>query len=305
MLGIAKIADAGPVNAALIAAGLFVFGLALQLKIPAASLLSLLAYVFSTAVVCFVVLRRGESAIVQVVLLALLVLFAVSLALKTGLQLPISAFVFWLAGVVVAVVLRRTVDLSIATLAAMVCGIVAFVGVSMFAPNLSEQWQLVVSSSLENMPAQDRARFTEEQLNKMIEGFSSMLPAALSLSVMLVALCSVYIARWWQASIANPGGFQKEFHQLRYGRVIAIAGLVLIGIAVSVGGPNGIALAALIIFAFFIQGLSVVHSLVKQRGMNQGWLIGIYLLLLIPHTVLLLGALGLSDNLYSLRKSPE
>ncbi len=305
MLGIAKLADAGPFSAAFIAAGLFVFGLALQLTIPAAALFSLLAYVLSTAVVCFVVLRRGESAIAQVVLLALLVLFAVSLALKTGLQLPMSAFVFWLAGVVVAVVLRRTVDLSIATLAAMACGVIAIVGVSMFAPNLSEQWQLVVSNSLENMPAQDRARFTDEQFNKIIEGFGSMLPAALSLSVMLVALSSVYIARWWQASIVNPGGFQKEFHQLRYGKTIAIAGLLLIGLAMSVGGAIGVALAALIIFAFFIQGLSVAHALVKQRGMSQGWLIGIYLLLLIPHTVLLLGALGLSDNLYSLRKSPE
>ena len=33
----------------------------------------------------------------------------------------------------------------------------------------------------------------------------------------------------------------------------------------------------------------------------KGWLIGLYALLLLPHTLLLLAALGLADNLFSLR----
>ena len=306
MLGLAKIVDNGPLSAALMAAGLFVSGMTLQLMVPAASMLSLLVYILSTAVVCFVVLRRGESAIAQVLALAFAALFVVSiLVLKAGLILPVSALVFWTAGIVVAVVLRRTVDLSISTLAAAGCGALAFAGVMLFAPDLAEQWQTAVTTLFDSMPAEDKARFPEGQLEVMVDSFARMLPSAIALSVMLVAVCSVYIARWWQASIVNPGGFQKEFHGLRYGKTIALGGLVLIVLAISIGGANGIALAALVIMCFFIQGLAVAHALVKQRGMSQAWLIGMYLMLLLPQSVLLLGALGMSDNLYSLRKSTE
>jgi uncharacterized protein YybS (DUF2232 family) len=72
---------------------------------------------------------------------------------------------------------------------------------------------------------------------------------------------------------------------------------------VLVGGSLWSGFAMVAIFALFVQGLSVCHALVKQRGLSQGWLVGIYLLLLLPHTVLLLGALGLADNLYQLRQT--
>ena len=305
-MGLVKIVDSGPVGAALMAAGLFVFGIALQTMAPAASMLSLLMYILSTSVVCFVVLRRGEFAVMHVLAMAFVALFVVSIVvLKAGLILPLSAFVFWLAGIVVAVVLRRTVDLSISTLAAAGCGALAFTGVMLYAPDLAEQWSIAVKTILEGIPAEDKVRFPVGQFEKITDSFARMLPSAIGLSVMLVAVGSVYIARWWQAGIVNPGGFQKEFHGLRYGRYIALGGLVLIAIAISVGGPNGIALASLAIMCFFIQGLSVAHALVKQRGMSQGWLIGIYLLMILPQTVLLLGALGVSDNIYSLRKTTE
>ena len=306
MLGLAKIVDSGPLSAALMAAGLFVFGITLQTMAPAASMLSLLMYILSTSVVCFVVLRRGESAVVRVLAIAFVALFLVSiLVLKAGLILPLSAFVFWVAGVFVAIVLRRTVDLSISTLAAAGCGALAFAGVMLIAPDLAEQWSKAVKTILESMPAEDKARFPAGQFEKITGSFARMLPSAIGLSVMLVALGSVYIARWWQASIVNPGGFQKEFHGLRYGRNIALGGLVLIAIAFSVGGANGIALASLVIMCFFIQGLSVAHALVKQRGMSRAWLVGIYLLMILPQTILLLGALGVSDNIYSLRKTAD
>jgi len=253
MLGLVKIVDKGPVSAALMAVGLFVLGIALQVLAPRAAMLSLLVYLLSTAVVCFVVLRHGHKAAIQVLSIAFIALFVVSLLLlKSGLVLPTTAFVFWLS--------------------------------------VSEE---------------DKAKFPDGQLDSMAKQVGSTLPVAIGLSVMLVALCSVYIARWWQASIVNPGGFQKEFHGLRYGKYVALGGVLLIALALSAGGANGFALAVLAIMCFFIQGLAVVHALVKQRGMSQAWLVGVYFMLILPQTILLLGALGMSDNLFSLRKSVE
>jgi len=310
LLGLAKIIDSGPIAAGLMAAGLFVFGIALQTTAPSASMLSLLVYILSTAVVCFVVLRHGQTAVVQVLALALLVLFVVSvLVLKAGLVLPTSAFIFWLSGIIVAVVLRRTVDISISTLAAAACGALAVTSLMLFAPGLIEQWQTalqqMVQRLIDSMPAEEQANIQAGQLEKMVKGFGDLLPSVIGLMIMIIAFASVYIARWWQASIVNPGGFQKEFHELGYGKYVAMGGVLLIALAISVGGANAMVFATLAIMCFSIQGLAVAHALVKQRGLNSAWLIGVYIVLLLPQTNLLLAALGISDSFFDLRKYSE
>jgi hypothetical protein len=35
-------------------------------------------------------------------------------------------------------------------------------------------------------------------------------------------MMSLMLARWWQAGIHNPGGFQKEFHSYTIGAKIAV-----------------------------------------------------------------------------------
>ena len=120
---------------------------------------------------------------------------------------------------------------------------------------------------------------------------------------MSVALGALFLARSWQAGLFNPGGFQKEFHALSLGRNAALVCVLVIVLSVVQNGQLAGAVAFVVIFAFFIQGLAVSHSLVKQRGMHRFWLYGIYVLLFIPHTMLLLAALGLADNMFRLRRA--
>ena len=120
---------------------------------------------------------------------------------------------------------------------------------------------------------------------------------------MAIAMCSLFLARAWQAGLFNPGGFQTEFHALKFGRQVSLVCTVALAVAVVMGGSFWSAVAMAIVFVLFVQGLSVTHALVKQRDMSQGWLVGVYLLLLLPHTVLLLAALGLVDNFIKLRQT--
>lgn len=120
---------------------------------------------------------------------------------------------------------------------------------------------------------------------------------------MSFALGALFLARYWQAGLFNPGGFQQEFHGLSLGRNAAIACVIVMTMAIGQGGQLANAIVMVVIFAFFIQGLAVVHALVKQRGMHRYWLHGIYVLLMLPHTLLLLAALGLADNLFRLRRA--
>jgi uncharacterized protein YybS (DUF2232 family) len=143
---------------------------------------------------------------------------------------------------------------------------------------------------------------TEEQQEAFIDAMARMMTGALGVSVMSIALGALFLARSWQAGLFNPGGFQKEFHSLSLGRNAALICVLIIGLAIVVGGQVASAIAMVVIFGFFVQGLAVTHALVKQRGMHRYWLHGVYVLLLLPHTLLLLAALGLADNLFSLRR---
>ena len=136
-----------------------------------------------------------------------------------------------------------------------------------------------------------------------VDGMAKMMTGAMGISVMSIALGALFMARAWQAGIFNPGGFQKEFHALSLGRNAALVCVLIVVLGVTIGGQLAGAIALVFVFAFFVQGLAVVHALVKQRGMHRYWLHGIYVLLMLPHTLLLLAALGLADNMFSLRRA--
>ena len=56
-------------------------------------------------------------------------------------------------------------------------------------------------------------------------------------------------------------------------------------------------LVALIVAAYAIQGIALVHGLVRLRGGARGWVVAMYasLLLVTPVTLLVLSVAGFSD----------
>jgi uncharacterized protein YybS (DUF2232 family) len=159
---------------------------------------------------------------------------------------------------------------------------------------------MVNDPSLKGLPGS--AEFEAQRIG-IIDGIAKMMTGAMGVSVMSVALGALFLARSWQAGLFNPGGFQTEFHALSLGKNAALSCVLVIVLSVVQNGQLAGAIAFVVIFAFFIQGLAVSHSLVKQRGMHRFWLYGIYVLLVIPHTMLLLAALGLADNIFRLRRA--
>ena len=107
-------------------------------------------------------------------------------------------------------------------------------------------------------------------------------------------------ARWGHAALDNPGGFGREFRDLRVGRRFATgAGVVAVValLAVPRGAGVGHDLLVLIVAACAIQGIALVHGLVALRGGSRGWIVAMYasLLLVTPAAVLALSVAGFSD----------
>lgn len=312
MINLAKIADRGPLIAAALAAALLLAALWIPVlfaggvsggAVIMASMLSMWFLVCSAAVVAFVALRHGVSSAVQVVGGCLILLIVLSAVLyQSVVHVPLIATVFWLPAVLAALVLAKSVQLNYAVLTIVACGFVTVIGMTLVLGDTTEFWRSQFAGSGSVIAGTEQEGF-EEQREAFIESIARMMTGAMGVSVMIVALGALFLARSWQAGLFNPGGFQKEFHALSLGKNAALICVLVIVLSVLQGGQLAGAVATVVIFAFFVQGLAVSHSLVKQRGMHRFWLYGIYVLLVIPHTMLLLAALGLADNIFRIRRA--
>lgn len=303
LLGIARVVEHGlyaavGVTSAIAFLGVLIFDMDILfglLILPVCALLS-------GASVAFVLLKHDERS-GAITALASLALIAVGSIVLLDQTVGVVLFYVgcWLGAYCIALVLKRTVSLAYAVLAAVPVALIVVWFVTASKDKLVGYMQASMLSSINALPAEQQARLEEVQLELMLEGLPSMLADTLNVWVLFISLCAVFIARHWQACMVNVGGFQKEFHSLKLGREAGLVYVAMSVLAWLTGNALLIAVSTVFMFLFFIQGLSVVHCLTKQRGLSSGWLSGMYILLMLPPTVLFLSALGLADNFFRLR----
>ena len=311
MIRLAEIALKGPVAAATVSTGLLLVGLVLPLLAgPAGIFLTLPLIWASGAVVAFVLLRRGPGHAIYGVAAALALMVLLS-AFNPGSLFQLVAVVvqFWLPSLLVAYALRQSVSLSVAVLAGAAIGLFTLLMQHLVFGDPAVFWERVLNEQIEASVAAAGNGPVDPKLQAQIEAFRSSvgvmakLAAPMSAIMMLITgVTAVFLARAWQARLFNPGGFQAEFHRLWLGKKVAIA--VLAVTALSMVWPASLLTNVVIVVmaAMMFQGIAVVHGLVKIRGMSSGWIVGLYLLLMLPHTSALVGAMGIADNWLNFRR---
>lgn len=257
----------------------------------------------SGAALSLVTLRVGPGAGLSVLAGAALAVGALALLLFGGPWIVgVFLIALWLPVWVLSVTLRRTVDLRRALLVAATFGVALVLGVYATVDDPAGWWletyrQLMAQTGSE--PPGPEASAALQEIARLMTGVAA---AAFTLSV----LGSLLIGRWWQALLFNPGGFRDEFHRLTVGRILAVAVMVLLALAAVLGGAGGALAAELVMVAlllFLLQGVAVVHGLVGRTGASVGWLVAMYLLLLVapPQTAVLLAVVGVVDNWFDFR----
>lgn len=123
---------------------------------------------------------------------------------------------------------------------------------------------------------------------------------------LLSCIFSLALARWWQACLYNPGGFQKEFHEIRL-PVVTCSVLLAIIFAGAALSPIMVILVPLASLPLLVAGLSLIHGLMAQRKLNSLWLIIFYIVMLfvtqlVYPLVILIACL---DALFDFRKYAE
>jgi hypothetical protein len=120
--------------------------------------------------------------------------------------------------------------------------------------------------------------------------------------MMLVAL-TLFAARWAHGAVDNPGGFGREFKDLSMPGLLSWATLAL-GVIVIVA-PEGARDAAtelvmVTVVLHTIHGLAIVHCIVAKMRAARGWLVFLYVMLLLmplsSFVALALAVLGFSDR---------
>ena len=134
-----------------------------------------------------------------------------------------------------------------------------------------------------------------------LEDIRESIGSFIGVGYMFLAIVLLILARWMQATLFNPGGFQKEFHQLRIGQKMALglAGLMLLGSYQLLIPQSWV---FYLILPLLFSGIALMHAVVVNKKLSSLWLVAFYALLIVSPTVLLLIVLlALIDSWYDFR----
>ncbi len=252
----------------------------------------------SAAAVGLVTLRLGLIEAGKVVVGAALAT-AVLGAVAVGNALIPLAFllVLWLPLLVTAYSLRRSGDLARSLLLTGLFGVAVVFGFHAGVADPVGWWREMLHRMVEQATAEQR-----ELLLPVLDEMASLMTGMVGAAVALGIALSLFLARWWQAVLYRAGGFRSEFHALRLGRGLTLVTVLLLALSwmQPAALPMLTDLLPLALVLNMLQGIAVVHGLVARSGANSGWVVAMYVLLLLPmvttQTALTLAVAGMVDN---------
>ena len=259
--------------------------------------------VVSSATVALVTLRRGAYEGLYVLgcssLAAALLGF---LALGNFQFALLYVMVLWLPVWLISIILREGQHLSLAVEIAVLIGIVCVIGFYLYAPDPVALWKAVLSQMI---PADVPVADIQRTIDILVHYMTGVIAAGSVFGL----LFGLFLGRWWQANLYNPGGFRQEFLSLSTKPRISIGAIVVLIIAVT--SPVGISEIAwnvciLLFVLFTVIGVAVLHYAFSMMKLGRYMVPMFYItLFLIPHAMLIVGLVGLSDPWLNLRKKIE
>jgi len=243
------------------------------------------------AVIGLVTLRRGA---IEGGLVALWAMLPCMVLAWAGEIIPAAA----VAGIwVAAMVLRGTQSWPLTLAAASAMGLLLGMGLLWLGNDYLAMTQKVVEAFFSEVAKQaDPAAAAQLK----VPGVPQIAGIFAVMHALTMALCMV-IARWWQATLYNPGGFREEFHAIRFR---SVPGLALLGAGASLHlqAPETQVWAWLFLTPLLVAGTSLLHALMSKR--RAGGMLGFYyaaLLLVSPAKYMVVG-LAAVDALADLRR---
>ena len=286
--GLASFCMKGKLQASLLAATFLVLALIFPLSIW-----------LSSAFIALVFLRKGLSTGLQVVLISGVGAGVLSwFALGTPQVVLLPVVLFWIPVIITSIVLHRTVVMAHSLLAASIMGFVIVLGLfAWYDGDPSVIWMQIFDEMKLGTELSEPMSIKSTDIDEFLTVMAKLMTVTFAGMIVISAIMSLLLARFWQATLYNPGGFGDEFKAIRFGQVAALIALLIGSMTMLVSSDLLLALSIVVLFTFMFQGLSIFHHLIAHRSMSKGWLYGLYalMLVLLPQMALLLSTLGVSD----------
>ena len=267
------------------------------------ALLSLLmppVSVVSSATVSLVTLRRGAFEGLYVLACSSVAAGLLGFLAIGNYQFALLyVMVLWLPVWLISIVLREGRHLSLAVEIAVLIGVLGVIGFYLYAVDPVAMWKAVLSQMVPaDAPVAD--------IQRTIGILAHYMTGVVAAGSVFGLLFGLFLGRWWQANLYNPGGFRQEFLSLATKPRLSIGTIAVISVALaSSGAISEIAwnVNILLFVLYTVTGTSVLHTVFAGMKMGRYMVPMLYItLFLIPHAMLLVALVGLSDPWLDLRK---
>lgn len=256
---------------------------------------AVLFVVVASAVPVLLLLARGTQAGLNAMLLGCAAVIGTLLWLQQPLWFAISyALGLFALPLILGEVLRRWGSLILVFQLTLVLALFVIGAVFLWLPQPSAIWVQLLQQALS---ALSKTGLSLDQIP--VEQLARTMWGAFIAVLVLANLCATLLARWWQSLLVAPGEFGREFRELRSGMALGmlLVAVALLSLFTNYDWLDSLAWVAMLGLA--LQGLATLHRRKAQGRLQQGWLVAIYVMLIVPLfsfiTVALLAGCGLAD----------
>ncbi|MGZ4989567.1 MAG: hypothetical protein ACXWFX_05025 [Methylobacter sp.] len=256
--------------------------------------------IVSSASVALVTLRRGAIEGLIVLTCSTAVAGALGFFLLGNYQFVLLyGMVLWVPVWLISIILREGRYLSLAIEIAVLLGIMGVIGFYLYnADEVATIWKNILSQMVPpNAPVED--------IQHTLTVLSHYMTGIIAAASVFGLLFGLFLGRWWQALLYNPGGFRQEFLSLNTHSRLAIGSIVVVVVALLSSGVISeiswnITILLFVLYTFI--GTAVLHTVFASMKMGRFIVPMFYVtLFLIPHAMLPVALVGLSDTWMNLR----
>ena len=259
----------------------------------------------SSAVVGLVTLRKGwsDGLIIIAGAGATMAVFA-GLTAVDPFHAELVAAAIWLPVWALALILRYTVSLSVTVGSAGVIGAVIVAGTYLTLADPAQSWRSVLGRIVDLAKEQNEPEVAD-RLGQVLMHAAPHMTGILMAALVMGLILSLFLARWWQALLFNPGGFAREFRGLRLRQRFAALSFVALAVSMAASGRAaevGANILIVLVAVYLVHGMGLIHGIVAAKRMHVGWLITVYVVtFVVPQSTLLLAAGAFADSWMDIR----
>jgi hypothetical protein len=212
--------------------------------------------------------------------------------------------VLWTPVWLISIVLREGRNLGVAIEIAVLLGVVAVLGFYVYQSQPAQVWGGVLTVMMQPM-LEANPDVPVEQIKQSAQAFAHFMTGAIAAGSVYGLLFGLFLARWWQAALYNPGGFRAEFLAMKGHGKLSMATILLVALAALSSGVLAeiswnMVLVLFVLYTFI--GTAVLHASFAVMKGSRFMVPFLYLtLVLIPHVMVIIAVIGLTDNWLNLR----